>query len=342
MPLDHNARIYPTREAWLASRDALSIGASEAAVALGVSPYGTPWDLYERKRGVIQPGSAPMARGRKWEHRVLEDYAEAADVQLLTAPEAIFPGQTGIVTLAHSDFPWLRASPDAFSRSNGVLGGVEAKTSTDPGAWTPEAGTVIEAWSDEFATMIPAHYAVQVYVSLEISGLPYWDLCALVPAAGWLEMRWVRVMRDQQTQFDLTLALAKWQELHLVRGEAPAIDGSGACNRALSASFSKRPARESTGEELALLVEFAAIKGQMKTLEERSDFLKNTLIQAASGSRLNANSAKGSPYGQPQHNEGRKLLDTFRLQTEFPDAWEACQKTGQPFTTFNLYKFGEK
>lgn len=337
-----NARIYPNRELWLASRDALSIGASEAAQALGVSPYGGPWELYERKQGKAQPDSAPMARGRKWEARVLEDYAEAAEVQLVDASWAFFRQNEGIVTLSHSDFPWLRCSPDSFSRSNGVLGGVEAKTSTDPGAWTPEAGTIIEAWSDKFATMIPAHYAVQVYVSLEISGLPYWDLCALVPATGWLEMRWVRIMRDVPTQSAIVAMLVEWQEKHLIKSIPPEIDGSGACNRALSASFQKRDARESTGEELALLMEFAAIKGQMKTLEERADLLKNQLIQISNGARMLANSGKGSPYGQPQFNKGKTSIDTTKLKAEFPAAFEACQKEGQPFTTFNLYKFGEK
>jgi predicted phage-related endonuclease len=336
-----NARIYPDRAAWLASRDPLSIGASEAAMALGISPYGSPFDLWERKRGVILPDSPQLARGRKWEARVIEDYAQEADVQVID-PAIHLGGKPGIVTMLHGDFPWLRCSPDAFSRSNGILGGVEAKTSTDPGAWTPEAGTVIEAWSDDYASLIPAHYAVQVYVSLEISGLPYWDLCAMVPSAGWLEVRWVRIMRDPGTQFQMTLALAKWQELHLVRGTPPPTDGSGACNRHLSAAFTKRPARESTGEELAMLMEFAAIKGQIKALEERSDLLKNQLIQVADGSRLNANSAKGSPYGQPQFNAGKKGIDTEKLASEFPEAFDACQKKGAPFTTFNLYKFGEK
>jgi predicted phage-related endonuclease len=335
------AKIYPNREAWLASRDPLSIGASEAAMALGVSPYGGPYDLYERKRGTIQPDSPQLARGRKWEARVLEDYAEAADVQIVD-PAIHFSGKSGIVTISHQDFPWLRCSPDAFSRKNGILGGVEAKTATDSGAWTPENGMILDRWTDDAATLIPAHYAVQVYISLEISGLPYWDLCALVPAAGWLEVRWVRIMRDPETQFQMTLALAKWQELHLSRGEAPAIDGSGACNRHLSASFQKRPQRETTGEELGMLMEYAAIKGQIKALEDRADLLKNQLIQISNGARLLTNSGKGAPYGQPQFNQGKTGIDSELLKSKYPEAWEACKKQGQPYVTFNLYNFGEK
>jgi len=31
-----------------------------------------------------------------------------------------------------------------------------------------------------------------------------------------------------------------------------------------------------------------------------------------------------------------------RLKADFPAAWEACQKQGQSFTTFNLYKFSKE
>jgi len=334
-------KIYPNREAWLASRDPLSIGASEAAMALGVSPYGGPWELFERKQGKPNPDNTAMARGRKWEPRVLEDYAEEARVQLID-PAIHLSSRPGIAVLHHHDHDWMRCSPDAFSRQDGILGGVEAKTATDAGAWTPEKGLVLDRWSDDAATMIPPHYAVQVYFSLEVSGFPYWDLCALVPAAGWLEVRWVRIMRDTSVQSSIVATLAEWQDRHLVRGIPPEVDGSDACNRALSASFKKRDARETTGEELSLLMEFAAIKGQMKALEGRADVLKNQLIQISDGARLLANSGKGSPYGQPQFNKGKTGIDIDKLKTDFPAAFEACQKKGSPFVTFNLYKFGEK
>jgi len=334
-------RIYRTREEWLASRDALSIGASEAAQALGVSPYGGPFDLWERKQGTPNADNAVMARGRHWEARVLEDYATEANVQIVE-PAIHLSGKPGIVTLAHDDAPWLRCSPDAFTRQNGILGGAEAKTATDAGAWTSDLGMILDRWTDDAASMVPAHYAVQVYVSLEISGLPYWDLCALVPAGGWLEVRWVRVMRDVTTQGQILEALADWQDRHLAKGEPPPIDGSGACNRHLSASFQKRDAREATGEELAILMEYAAIKAQAETLKERADLLKNQLIHLSDGARLLAHSGKGAPYGQPQHNKGKISVDTEKLKAEFPEAWAACQKQGASFTTFNLYKFSKE
>tara|TARA_R110000868_G_scaffold255275_3_gene511886 strand:+ start:4838 stop:5848 length:1011 start_codon:yes stop_codon:yes gene_type:complete len=335
-----NARVYPTRESWLASRDALSIGASEAAQALGVSPYGGPWELYERKQGKATPDNATMARGRKWEPRVLEDYAEEAGVQLID-PAIHLSSRPGIAVLHHPDHDWMRCSPDAFTRQNGILAGAEAKTATDAGAWTPEKGLVLDRWSDDAATLIPAHYAVQVYFSLEVSGFPYWDLCALVPAGGWLEVRWVRIMRDEQIQFSITHELACWQDRHLVKGTPPEIDGSDACNRALSASFKKKESRESTYEEMGLLHELASIKNQEKQLKERGDLLKNQLIQKADGNRLYALGTSG-PYGQPQFNKGKTGIDTNKLKAEFPAAFEACQKEGQPFTTFNLYKFDKE
>ena len=42
------------RETWLAERNR-SVGASEAAAVLGVCPYATPIDVWQRKLGLAPP-----------------------------------------------------------------------------------------------------------------------------------------------------------------------------------------------------------------------------------------------------------------------------------------------
>ena len=62
------ATTYPDRDAWLTSRRARDvIGASEAAIALGVSPYGTPWALWESKHAPLEgPRGKQLTRGHRW------------------------------------------------------------------------------------------------------------------------------------------------------------------------------------------------------------------------------------------------------------------------------------
>ena len=63
------------REAWLAERSR-SVGASEAAAVLGVCPYSTPIDVWQRKLGLAPPlpESEPMLWGTLLEPIILAEY----------------------------------------------------------------------------------------------------------------------------------------------------------------------------------------------------------------------------------------------------------------------------
>lgn len=327
---------FPDRAAWLAGRaaDPTTISATEATQILGLSPYGGPWDLFAKKRGLLpaEPESAQQTRGHRWERRVLEDYSEASGTVLVDPVP-----RPGLAILESEKAPWLRCSPDSFGRS-GSIGGVEAKTDSHTSRWTPEAGTMIERWEDGCEALVPPAYAVQVYLSLEISGFDWWDLCALVPASRWVEVRWVRILRDRNTQGDLVEALRQWREKHLVRGEPPEITGDASCNLWLSTPIANpRPERLATESEAREIARYHQIGQEIKSLETDRDTLKNRLIASAGGHRLKLGMDKGDPYAQPQYQSGRNSIDTEKLCSEFPAAFEACLKKGQPFTTFNYY-----
>lgn len=62
---------FDDRESWLAGRSAQGIGGSEAAAAIGLSPWMTPLELWRLKTGQTQPkdlsGNAAVEQGVKWE-----------------------------------------------------------------------------------------------------------------------------------------------------------------------------------------------------------------------------------------------------------------------------------
>lgn len=332
---------YPTREAWLAARRSpTAIGASEAAAVLGIHPHLDAWSLWQSKRGATADDASPvLARGHRWESAVLAEYEDMSGARVV-APGAHFGRPGHLVTLAATERPWLRESPDAFAvDSTGALGHVEAKTAMDPGAWSPTAGVIIERWADGAEEHVPPHYAVQAYVQLEVTGLPWNDVCALVPHGGWLAVRWVRILRDPETQGQIAAALEAWRDRHLVAGEAPDVDGSRACNRYLAAAFQARPARVATADEAAKLRELARLRSDAKTIEARVAWLTNELVTAAAGARLLVTPVKGAPYGQPQASAGRTTVDAEKLRAEHPEAHAACARRGAPFVTFNTYRF---
>jgi predicted phage-related endonuclease len=345
-------RVFKTREEWLAFRtDPLVIGASEVASALNVDgAYSRAWDLWERKTQGVQPQhTAPvtqrLTRGNRWEPVVLAEYADASGNQVIVPGELFGTGATDIVNIAHPSHDWLRESPDAFALSpSGELGHVEGKTATRAHAWSPDHGIVIDSWDDRWAELIPPHYAVQCYVQLACSGRPWNDCCALVPHGGWLSIRWVRLMRDVATQDALVHAVAEWREKHLVGGEPPETDGSAACSRYIAKRFPKRgkslPERMATAEEDARIRAYQTRKIAAKREAVALKAEGNALAMSAAGHRVMLGTEKGAPYGQPQITAGRTTIDSEKLQREFPAAYRACAKTGQPSAAWRVYRLG--
>lgn len=338
---------YPTRPAWLASRAERDvIGASEAAMALGVSPYGTAWALWESKqKPTAEKRGDQLRRGQRWESAVLADYEDESRREVLSPTRAV-QLDGGIVVLANRRLPWLRETPDAFAiDEHGELGQVEAKTAVQAHVWAPEPGIVIERWDDAYATLIPPHIAIQGYVQLIVTDLPWVDVCALVPRAGWLAVRYVRLERDVDTQGELEGALTDWRARHLLGGEPPAVDGSEACNHYLartfpSASGKRKPQRGAEPHELERMVELYGLRREIKALEARADLLRNQLLRSAEGHRLTVG-FKSGPYGQTEFSRGRMGVDLEGLRREAPELVARHESRGEPGAAFKLYRFDQ-
>lgn len=327
---------YPTREAWALARLASdTLGASEVAAALGVHAHMSAWDLWRKKReGVCVEQTSAMGRGHRWESAVLAEYEEASGNRVVS-PGDYFGHPGELITVANDAFPWLRSSPDAFAWQGDTLGHVEAKTAVHAHAWSPEVGVVIDRWSDECADLLPPMYAVQAYSQLAATGMPWNDVCALVPHGGWLAVRFVRVMADPDTQSAIVAAASAWRDRYLVGGETPGIDGSEACNRFFAVR--NGPARETrhAAEDEALLIRrLATLRAQSKEIESEVKTLTNTLVDRSDGARL----LLPVGFGQSERNQGKEGIDADRLKTEFPEAHAACAKRGQPFVVFKTYK----
>lgn len=343
---DLRVEAFADRDAWLASRRAPdTIGASEAAMALGISPWGTGWSLWESKRQPAEKRSAVLTRGHRWEPAVLAEYGDESGHRVLTPGQACAAESDAICILSRPDLPWLRATPDALAEdaATGELGHVEAKTAMRAHEWAPEPGVVIDSWRDEYAEIVPPYYAVQGYVQLEVSQLPWNDLCALVPRSGWLGVRWVRLMRDVDTQTALVEALAEWRQRHLVEGEPPPIDDSKACNRYLTKRFATgktKPTRTATDEEMALMRELHDTRAAEKSATAKAKALSNDLLARAEGYRLRVPGVgTKAPFGQPQGSAGRTTVDLDGLRAEAPELVKKYERQGQPFASFRLYHF---
>lgn len=95
----------PNTDEWLRARDG-GVGASEAAVASGVSEYETPRELYHRKRGELPPKeqTEAMRRGHLLEPIIVSEFSRVTGLQIQQYPMGL---------MQHQDHPIVLATPDA-------------------------------------------------------------------------------------------------------------------------------------------------------------------------------------------------------------------------------------
>lgn len=178
-------------EEWASWRKA-GIGASDAAVILGVSPWRTPYQLWQDKRGLLPPQeeTAPMRRGKALEPVARVAY-EAATGRIM---------QPACREYAH--WPVLRASLDGLA-----FDGQRALEVKCPGA---------EDHADAVAGRVPAKYVPQCQHILLVTGAPVLDYWSFDGAEGVL----VEVTPDVDFHGELyAAAVAFWQ--YVLAGTPP-------------------------------------------------------------------------------------------------------------------------
>lgn len=129
------------------------IGASEAAAAIGLSPYKTPIDLWLEKtsteppnRDWYKPGK-PAYFGTLIEDVIADTYAAIHDVKLRRTH-----------TLAHPTYDFILATPDREIVGQKKL--LECKASSP---WRSD-------WGEEYTDEIPTEYVVQCHQQMAVRG----------------------------------------------------------------------------------------------------------------------------------------------------------------------------
>lgn len=156
---------YDDRESWLAGRQR-GIGGSEAAAAIGLSPWQTPLQLWRLKTGMDEPkdlsGNAAIEQGVRMEPILRSFYAALhPEYRVEHNPFDI---------LYQEERPWLFATLDAeLQEAEGRKGVLEIKTGTPNG----KAGW--EKWSNG---NMPMWYYAQTLHELAASGYDFVRLFA--------------------------------------------------------------------------------------------------------------------------------------------------------------------
>lgn len=249
---------YPSRAEWLKAR-ASGIGGSEAAIILGASTWGSPYQLWQDKTGLapVEDFDTEVLRfGRVVEPLIAAEYEKLTGRQLLNL------GDWAI--RQHATRPYMFATHDRLiapidDRGPGVLSIKSANT------WKG-----VE-WLEGEEPPLP--YQVQFQHELACSGLQWGSFAVLIWGKG---VRWMDAVRnDRFIAAEEGACEDFWRRV--TAGDPPAVDGSEHTFKAL-----RRLYPGDTGEPVLLppeCAEWAArvdvISGELKRLETEKDELNN-------------------------------------------------------------------
>lgn len=219
------------------------ITASEIAIVLGISPYGSPFSLYWQKLNDWRDeGNSFTSAGRHLEDAIADWWAADSGVdaarELVCHPAGLY---------ANAERPWQLATPDRLLCDGQMH---DNPFPDDPFYWHDhplENVTALleckwvayswDGWGEEGTDEVPVYYRAQALWQLDTLGVDEVHFAVLGPGG----FRAYLVRRDED---DLAVMRAAGQAFHdrLESGEAPDLDGHSATVTAL------RKVHESVGE----------------------------------------------------------------------------------------------
>lgn len=241
------------------------LGGSDAAAAVGLSPYRSRFALWLEKTGQVPEqvrDTEAMAWGRRLEPLVID---EALDVLRLR-------GVAGMqVEVAHPEHPWMRGHVDALIHEE-----------PDGPAIPLEAKTVGEWSADQWEEGVPDWCLIQVHHYLAC--LPDAPEAIVAALLGGQRLVIHRIPRDPAAEALLVEQEAAFWRLVESR-TPPEVDGSEATSEALRRAFPGRedhPSVQAAPEALAACERFKKARIEVARWEAEQEAAANA-IRAALG-----------------------------------------------------------
>jgi putative phage-type endonuclease len=292
-------RLVETRELdrrqWLEARKG-GIGSSDAAAAVGLSPYKSQLELWMEKTGRAvakvedaNDPESPMYWGTLLEPNVATAYMHRTGrkVRKLNA------------VLQHLTFPFMLANIDREVVGSPDVQILECKTAGEFGS---------RLWRDG----VPEYVQLQVQHQLAVTGKVAADVAVLL-CGQQLEIH--RIERDDEVIARLIVLEAQFWD-HVEADTPPPADGSASADRALRQLYPSGGDTLDFSEDQRLSSAFAelvTLRRELEAMEGRAELLKQTLQQAM-GDAARAVFASGEVTYRRARDGTR--LDTQRLSAD--------------------------
>lgn len=296
---------------WLKERQK-GIGGSAVAAILGMSPWRTPYQVWEEKTTPIDETAAEDDRpalywGRVLEAPIRQAYADKTG-RTVTKPAEAF---------VSSKYPFMRANLDGIADDGRV---VEFKTSSKSDGWG-EVGT------DE----IPDYYMTQVQHYLAVTGVKTADVAVLI---GGNDFRIYTVEADEELQ---ALLIERESEFWaLVESRTPPdLTSTKDAARRYRVATAKKAVEATAGDVVDAWTKLCAIKEQKSLLDAKEktyqlrimEFMQDAVSLKRDGKTIASWSAPSS----------RKTINSKKLKEKFLDVYKACTTESAPSRAFRIY-----
>lgn len=287
------------------------IGASEAAMVLGISPFGGPGDVQARKLGQAEPDEPTWAMklGKIFEAAIAEAVSERTGWKLAGFHRTLW--HPNGVMFATPDFRIL-----------GERAGLEVKKS--------ERG---EEWGDDGDPFgVPVH--VRVQVQHQMACVSAWERVWVACLLYGRDLRLYPVPRDRGQIGHLETALPEWWERHVVNREPVDLDGSPGAEAGIRALY-PRPTEEpraATPEEDLIALELLEVTAKAKTLETQREILRQRLMAAIGAAAAVAGERWKATFAEQRGRVDYRAAAEARGLTEI----EAEAYRGDPFRVLRV------
>lgn len=306
-------RADATREQWLAARRQ-GIGGSDAPAVLGVGGYHTALEVYTSKVTDLPEDNAGEAAswGQLLEDVVAREWARREGMAVRRGPALV----------QSTRWPWMVASVDRLACRPGStrpVGVYEGKLRT---SW------VARAWDDG----VPADVVVQCLHYCAVYDLPVAYVACLV---GGAELRTYTVHAERTLIDDIVEEERRWWESYVLPRRLPPLTRDDSNASALARLF---PAPEGAVELDLDAVELLrqrrkadeAYKAAKAERDEIDDRIRLLLADKVEGHINGVKFVAWTP------SDGSRSTDFDLLQRDYPDAYAACVKRGEPTRRLNF------
>lgn len=173
-PIEAHNLLNVTEEEWLQMRTE-GIGGSDAAKVLGISPWGTKYDLWHDKVGINplndDKNSMILDAGHRLENFVAQLYGYLQNANANGEENEKVKVFEKKIMYRHPQYQFMQGDIDRFVEKDGKVSILEIKTTSD--------NNKSEWFSDSGKPIIPKHYECQVRHYMAVTNIDEADICCL-------------------------------------------------------------------------------------------------------------------------------------------------------------------